>query len=50
MTPEEMIEQKTAILNAVNEALIKYGLTIAMYNFEGEGGFIELYLDKLIGS
>lgn len=46
----EEVKQKTDILNTVNEALSKYGLTIAMYNFEGEGGFIELYIDKLIGS
>ncbi len=44
----EEVERETAILNDVNEALSKYGLTIAMYDFEGEGGFVELYLDKII--
>lgn len=45
----EEVERETAILNDVNEVLSKYGLTIAMYDFEGEGGFVELYLEKLIG-
>lgn len=44
----EEVERETAILNDVNEVLSKYGLTIAMYDFEGEGGFVELYLDKII--
>ena len=46
---KEEVEQRTAILNDVNNVLRKYGLTIGLYNFEGEGGFIELYLDKVIG-
>lgn len=45
----EEVERETAILNDVNDVLSKYGLAIAMYDFEGEGGFVELYLDKLIG-
>ena len=44
----EEVERETAILNDVNEVLSKYGLMIAMYDFEGEGGFVELYLDKII--